>query len=365
MTALQQSADQVDASTVGVVDGDGDGDDRDGRQLSVAEIQQALRELRARRPRSVAGGTATPARIHAERVSGVPGRVPAGSRVRGDTGRTAGPARGDIGGERRAGRGDSAPRYVGSRGDGVPAVALGRGEGGELAFDWVTVVAAHAGAGASTVALALSDAAAAEDLRVHLVDSAPPSRSGLVAAASAELGTDATGAWRRGSRAHVTVYRRAAEVAPGAWPALPVDEAPAVTVLDLGLPSRADLARLATGRTRIVVVCRPTVPGVRLTEQVLSRLAEQPVVVAVVGPRRWPGEVTSSLGPRLRAARAAARVVTVPTDRRLEVTGPTQSPLPKPVRAAARALLRLLADADSRVPAVPASSAPARNGARR
>lgn len=360
MTALLQAIDRVDDQAVGVVDGDGV--DRDGRQLSVEEIQQALRELRARRPRSVAGCTATPARIQADRVSGVPGRAPVGSRVRGDTGRTAAQARGDVDGEQRARRGDSAPRNVG---DEVTAIALDRDDSSELASDWVTVVAAHAGAGATTVALAISDAAAAEDRRVHLVDNAHPSRSGLVAAASAELGADATGAWRRGSRAHVTVDRRATDVAPGGWPVLPIDEAPAMTVLDLGLPTPADLARLAPDRTPTVVVCRPTVPGVRLTEQVLSRLAERPLVVAAVGSSRWPGEVTASLGPRLGALRAAARVVTVPTDRRLEVTGLTQSPLPKPVRAAARALLRLLEDADSRVAAVPASTAPARHGARR
>jgi hypothetical protein len=104
---------------------------------------------------------------------------------------------------------------------------------------------------------------------------------------------------------------------------------------------------------------------VRLTEHVLSQLAEQPVVVAAVGPRRWSGEVNASLGPRLRALRVTARVVVVPTDRRLEVTGPTHGPLPKPVRTAARALLGLLLDADPGVAAASPPSAPTPRGTRR
>jgi hypothetical protein len=83
------------------------------------------------------------------------------------------------------------------------------------------------------------------------------------------------------------------------------------------------------------------VPGVRSTEQLLERLAPQAVVVAAIGPSRWPGEVTGSLGPRLRALRAAGRVVPVPMDRRLQVTGPTSAPLPRPLRAAGRSLLEL------------------------
>lgn len=247
----------------------------------------------------------------------------------------------------------------------MPAADSGRGDSDALAADWITVVAAHAGAGASTVALAISDAAATTDRRVHLVESAHPRRSGLVAAASAELGTDATGAWRRGSRDRVTIDRRVADVDPGGWPVLPISEERAVTVLDLGLAAPENLARLAADRTRTVVVCRPTVPGVRLTELVLSQLGEQPAVVAAVGPRRWPGEVTASLGPRLRELRAVARVVAVPPDRRLEVTGPTHCPLPKPVRTAAHALLGLLQDAPPGVAAAPPSSAPTPRGTRR
>jgi hypothetical protein len=197
------------------------------------------------------------------------------------------------------------------------------------------------------VALAISDAAAATDRRVHLVEIAHPRRSGLIAAASAELGTDAAGAWRRGSRDRVTIDRRVADVESCGWPVLPSSEEPAVTVLDLGLPAPEDLARLAADRTRTVVVCRPTVPGARLTEHVLSQLAEQPVVVAVVGPARWPRQVTANRGPRLRELQSRGRVIRVPFDRRLQTDGLTGDPLPKAVEAAGRSLAALL------MPAVP------------
>jgi hypothetical protein len=194
------------------------------------------------------------------------------------------------------------------------------------------------------VALAVGDAAAADGRRVHLIDRAHPSRSGFVAAASEELGTDVTGAWRRGLRSGVIIDRRATDVEPGDWPVPPVGDGPAVTVVDLGLAAPENLIRLAADRVRPVVVCRPTVPGVRLTEQLLDQLARRPVVVAAVGPSRWPGEVTATLGPRLRALRAEGRVIVVPTDRRLEVTGLTSSPLPKPVRSAGRLLLERIDD---------------------
>ncbi|WP_092195850.1 hypothetical protein [Blastococcus tunisiensis] len=232
----------------------------------------------------------------------------------------------------------------------MPAAVPDRGDSDALAADWITVVAAHAGAGASTVALAISDAVAATDRRVHLVETAHPCRSGLVAAASTELGTDATGAWRRGSRDRVTIDRRVADGEPGGWPVLPIGEEPSVTVLDLGLPASQNLARLAADRTRTVVVCRPTVPGVRLTEHVLSQLAERPVVVAVVGPARWTQAVKASSGSRLRELRSCGLVARVPIDRRLQTTGLTGDRLPKGVEAAGRSLAALL------MPAVPPQS---------
>ncbi|MBN9618194.1 MAG: hypothetical protein J0H43_00410, partial [Actinobacteria bacterium] len=225
------------------------------------------------------------------------------------------------------------------------------------------VIAAHSGAGASSVALAIADAVAASGRLAGLVETAHPVRTGLVAAATAELGADPSGSWRRGLRCHIggadiTIARRASETAPDGWPAL----SDGVVVVDLGLPSPESLARVARSGCRVVAVCRPTVPGVRLMEQLLSALPTAPVVIAAVGGGRWPGEVSASLGPRLRALRASNAVVTVPTDRRLEVTGPTSSPLPKPVAAAGRSLLGLIDAAHPGDATASAQSAPRKRG---
>jgi len=91
------------------------------------------------------------------------------------------------------------------------------------------------------------------------------------------------------------------------------------------------------GSAELVVVSRLTVPGVRQTEHVLTALGV-PAVVAAVGSGRWPGEVSASCGPALKAARDAGRVVMVPVDRRLEISGLTADTLPKTVAAAGRAL---------------------------
>jgi hypothetical protein len=344
VTSLLQGVDEAGAVTGGVAHG---GDvDPDERLLSVAEIQQAFRELRARRPRAVASGPAASTHLHelsvSERPAPVGTPVPPARRSRKDEGRTAPPARDDTHRERWADSGYRTPQRGASRGDSAPAAVPRRGDIDALAADWITVVAAHAGAGASTVALAISDAAAATDRRVHLVETAHPRRSGLIAAASAELGTDAAGAWRRGYRGRVTIDRRVADVEPGGWPVLPISEERAVTVLDLGLHDPENLARLAADRTRTVVVCRPTVPGVRLTEHVLSQLAEQPVVVAVVGPARWAQAVEATCGPRLRELRSWGRVARVPVDRRLQTAGLTGDRLPKAVTDAGRSLVALL-----------------------
>jgi hypothetical protein len=225
---------------------------------------------------------------------------------------------------------------------------------------WVSVVAAHAGAGASTVALAIADAAAAVGRGAHLVETAHPTRSGLVAVADAELGVDPSGAWRLGSRGRVTIHQRASDDSLTGWPALAASD-DGLVVIDLGSPMSDSLTRLSTGGWPTVVVCRPTVPGVRLVEQVLNAVTG-PVIVASVGAARWPGEVSASLGPRLRALRGGNAVVTVPTVRRLEVTGLTSSPLPKPVAAVGRALLELLDATHSGDTTASAQSAPLMKG---
>ena len=322
------------------VSGDGDFDpvgvSHNRRSLSVAEIQQALRELQACGPRHAAAGLGAPSQ---RCTKANPQRSP----LEGEQVPTARRPRRASAGAPARGWGDL-DETTARRGDNTSGPGRVEGDTGELCTGWIAVVAAHAGAGASTVALAIGEAAAIDGRRVHVIDMAHPSRSGLVAAASEELGTDVTGAWRRGLRSGVIIDRRATDVIPDDWPAVPVGEGPGVTVVDLGAPAPDRPIPEAVDRARRVVVCRPTVPGVRVTEQLLDRLARQPVVVAAVGPSRWPGGVIASLGPRLRALRAAGRVIAVPTDRRLEVTGLTSSPLPRPVRSAGRSLLERIDD---------------------
>lgn len=325
--------------TAGMTDvGDHDSGDlgSNGRILSVAEIQQVLRELQSRGPRPDTTGITTPSQRPSNgsfrRTASTSEAVPTARRP--TRAEASPPVRG------RSDTEEEGPLRGGDRAAGTSQPGAHRGE---LAAGWIGVVAAHAGAGASTVALVISDAAVADGQRVHLVDTAHPFRSGLVAAASEELGTDVTGAWRRGLRAGVTIDRRATDTASGDWPVSPVFDSPPLTVIDLVSADPQNLTHLAR-RSRAVVVCRPTVPGVRLTEHLLEQLGGRPVVVAAVGPRRWSGEVTGSLGPRLLALRAAGRVVPVPMDRRLQVTGPTSSPLPKPLRRVGRTLLELLDD---------------------
>ncbi|WP_176522866.1 hypothetical protein [Blastococcus aggregatus] len=207
-------------------------------------------------------------------------------------------------------------------------------------------MAGHAGAGASTVALAVAEGLA-EARRVQLIDYAEPVRSGLTAASTIELGTDG-GGWRHGRRGRLDVVRLARR--PGEGESLPppeTDDTGRLLVVDAGwslttalLDAPGPLIRDAN----VVVVTRVTVPAVRQTEHVLAALDGEPVIAAV-GPARWPRTVQASCGPRLRELRSRGRVVRVPVDRRLETDGLAGDRLPKPVAAAGRSLAALLVPA--------------------
>ena len=236
---------------------------------------------------------------------------------------------------------------------GTATVAAGTPARLRLDPGWTVVVAAHAGAGATSVAVAVADAAALAGRGAHLLDTARPSRSGLVAVSSRELGLLDGGLWRRGLRDGVTVDRPASDRPPTGWPELPAPplwhpaagaahRAP-LTVLDLGLPTAGPLSRLAEAGCPTVVVARCTVPGVRAVEHTLSGLQGSPAIVALLGPARWPSEATASTGPLLRAARQDGRVVGVRLDRRLEATGLTAGRLPRSLIVAGRDLLEHLA----------------------
>jgi hypothetical protein len=255
---------------------------------------------------------------------------------------------------------ETAPRASATSPDMAPWSAV------DLGASAVVVLAGHSGAGATTVALAVAESLSGRR-RVQLVESADPSRSGLAAASSSELGLDEVG-WRRGRRGKIDLARPAVAdpsvehrtILPPGVVAPAVDR---LVVLDAGwrLASALIGSGPATlGSAQIVVVTRVTVSGIRQTEHVLEALGV-PAVLATVGPGRWPGMVAGSRGPALRATQAAGRAVRVPIDRRLEMTGVTADPLPKRVAAAGRALAELLLQGQSAL-AEP-SSGSARKGA--
>jgi hypothetical protein len=198
----------------------------------------------------------------------------------------------------------------------------------------IVVVSAHAGAGASTVALALADAAAADGTMVRLIDCAAAAESGLADAASEVVGIDRTGQWYRGRRGTVTIHHAADATLLGG------EARCGLTVIDSG-PARPGGSGALGGAIGVVVVCAATVPGLRQAEAALGAITG-PVVLAAVGPRKWPGVVTASLGPAAAGLRRDGRLVRVPLDRRLAATGLTGDPLPRRVVAAARAVLQLL-----------------------
>lgn len=208
----------------------------------------------------------------------------------------------------------------------------------------VLVLPGHAGAGASTVAVALAEALA-RGRKVQLVEYADPLRSGLLSASSHELGT--VGPWRRGRRGELDVWRLVEPVASCGAPYLPDGDDPhRWSVVEAGAPLISDwLASSDEVLERVqhvVVTTRLTVPAVRQTEHLLEAISG-PVFVAALGPFRWPRLVEAGCGPRLRELRGRGHVVRVPIDRRLATSGLTGDSLPAAVEAAGRSLAALVA----------------------
>jgi hypothetical protein len=214
----------------------------------------------------------------------------------------------------------------------------------------VMVVGCHGGAGASTLALAVAQAALESGRSARLLDCASPQRSGLLTAVDAELGVDGSG-WRQGRRARLPIDRLVDALASATDLPAPPDEPPAgveVTVVDTGwvgpdvLAGDSWLAQ-AAGSAAVILVARATIPALRQLEQGLATCPGDPVV-AVLGPTRWARSVHATAGRLLKAAQAAGRVVIVPFDRHLSVAGITCAPLPKAVAAAGRQIsARILA----------------------
>lgn len=200
--------------------------------------------------------------------------------------------------------------------------------------------------GASTVALAIAHAAQGG---TRLVECAPLRASGLVTACDAELGLDPSG-WLRGSRDGLTIQRRSDTAHhPGRGPTPPATGSPLTTVLDAGavwpVVEAGDwLAGVVRAASRLVVVARLSVPGLRRLEGCLERLGADRVVAAVVGPARgwWPRGVGCTVGALTGRVIEEGRLVCVPWDRRLALHGLTAQMLPWPVAAAGRELLELM-----------------------
>lgn len=215
----------------------------------------------------------------------------------------------------------------------------------------VAVIGSHGGAGASTAALAMADAAADDGRDVRLLCPGPLRRSGLLTAADVELGVSGDRQWRLGRRsAHISVERFVGSDRVAAFPTLGATDA--LTIIDwdpyVDVTPREGVA--------VVLVFRVTVPGVRHVERLLSEVVERgswPILAAAVGPRRWPGLVTGSLGARLQQLRCEGKVVDFPVDRHLAITGPTSDPLPRPLHRAGAELLSGLTQAGASHGAVP------------
>lgn len=238
----------------------------------------------------------------------------------------------------------------------------------------VPVLGAHPQSGASGVALAMADAAAAAGLRVLVVDCADPARSGLAGVAQVEGRSTASApgrapvrlAQRRLPRGQVEVRRIVGEGTPlasGSVP-LPPDWVTAVaaqadlTVVDLGwdlwnlMVPGTPLGPLswclgAASWTRPVLVVRATAPGVALAEGVLARyrLGTQraglvlPAALAVVGARSWPAAVAAVLGFQLHQFAAEHPPIWFPHVDEVAVGGWGPHPVSADLVRAAAALL--------------------------
>jgi hypothetical protein len=218
------------------------------------------------------------------------------------------------------------------------------------------VVGCHGGAGASTVALSVAEAAGESGRSVRLLDCASAERSGLLTAVDAELGVEP--GWRRGRRARLPIDRVAETLASAADVPAPPDEplGPVeVTVVDGGwgavgvLSGGSWLAQVAEPAA-VVLVARATVPALRQLEPAMAMCCQDPVV-AVQGPTRRDRSVYATAGPLLLAAQAAGQVVSVPSNRRLASAGITSAPLPQGVLKAGRQLFARAADAYPHTPA--------------
>lgn len=214
--------------------------------------------------------------------------------------------------------------------------------GGALARVW----SGSSGAGASTFALALADAADGKGVRTRVLDAAAPTWSGLLAATVTELGTEA--GWRRGRRGeHILIDRVNEDVrVPSDVPDPRVGDGTDLTVLDLGWTLR-ELRGADTWLTELtadaeVLIIRPHELALRQSETALAHLADTSAarsIVVVVGARRWNDLPPGLTGPRLRAAHEHDAVLYAPHLAAKTLPGLGPGPLPKPLNRVAAHLV--------------------------
>ncbi len=209
---------------------------------------------------------------------------------------------------------------------------------------WIRVIAGHAGAGASTIALAVADAAACEDQTVRVLDAAAPVWSGLAGTTGVELGS--AGGWHRGRRGGGVVVDRvlSSALTPTDVP-MPLDHAPVdLTVVDVGWTRRELDACPRCWQASMtpmidVVVSRATASGLSQTETVVAAADPDGCLLVLIGSRRSGARELAVAGPRIRRLHERDAVVFVPRLRGLAELGP--GPLPHTLLSAAARLLAL------------------------
>lgn len=202
----------------------------------------------------------------------------------------------------------------------------------------VVVCGAAPAVGTSTVALALAGAVSG---KARVVECCSASASGLAAASTAELGEFGQG-WVRSDRDGLVIERRADRAGgPSEVPAPVAGQQGAWTFLDCSwdveglVRSDGWLAEQVRSAAAVVLVTRATVPGVRRLDVALCLLGEPRAVAVLVGAgRRWPRPVQQAASAAVRRLRARGRLVCVPNDAHLALSGLTPDPLPAAVRMA-------------------------------
>lgn len=232
----------------------------------------------------------------------------------------------------------------------------------------IPVLAGSAGAGASCVAAAITDALQTDRRCALLIDADDPARSGLACAASCD------GPWLRRVNDHISVrysWRGDALLArvetdlpaitpgmapvPPDWLPEPPPEPLHTTVVDLGhggwrataspLYGAGSWLRRGLPVQRPILVVRATRPSLHQAEHLLARLEPwvqrgiaTPIYQLVVnGTRKWPPGVTGAAGPRITAL--LDDTVFVPHERSWEIGGVTDDPSPPKAVDALRPLL--------------------------